>query len=683
MTSLLRLFPLAVLCAFGVAVSLLLPASSPASADAPNVLVPVALAPVQRDTPVELVALILDARITEYNGHTLVTGNSTFKLHNTDKMNGLQTAVGFPAWAGDPYMFDPTRMISFTFTLEGKKVALTSSRADFKVGSTVRNVDWYTFTLGLAADEKKTARIEFQQDLGEGIFPRFVYGMLPAATWKGSIGSARLSLSFPDDTTLEQLISYEPSSATTFDGASITWHFATREPPSNPTLTLIRPTIWNELLARRRAIHKNPNDAPAHAALGTLLRQFATIDSPRRDGFYAQAIAELEAATRLDPNQRSARQTLASLYESRAGPAAGPRQANYVLLAVAQWQALASSDASARKQLAEDYFYLGIDAQTRGAFGDAMSYYDKASATQPGGAGPLFTPDRANAQRRSLSIAWARTLLDQGDIDGARSQARTSLGETFMNSFSAPSFYFTRARVTTASGSRSMAFHLSPYAATSTSVQKGLDEVVTSLQTAGVEADTTNQAGEFDLTIKVPFGNGAELRDALASVARKLPDRPEWALARAAAFPTSLVWETSGGFFTDSVRYSESLDLAVVCSIVDKNLQALSSSLKPLEAAPVTDQEAQLKRGLLKNAQDGWERTKQVAHVVFRAGETETVVEPCTSTTIASSASPLRIEFLAIAASVVGLASMGIVYLGWRRLRIKRNRERVVQRASR
>ncbi|MCL4395858.1 MAG: hypothetical protein M1482_13825, partial [Chloroflexi bacterium] len=379
-----------------------------------TVIVPIALAPVQRDTPFELVALTFDAGISESDGHTLLSGNSTFKIHNTDTLNDMQLPVGFPTWAGDPYSFDPAQLSNFAVTIDGQKVrTLNPAHTDIRIGSSVRAVDWYTFTLSLAADEKKTVRFDFTQDLGDGIMPRFTYGLLPATNWKGSIGSARVTLRFPKATTLDQIVSFDPADPD-FDGTSVTWHFTNKEPPANPSLTFLRPSVWDDLNAKRTAAQQNPNDPNAHAALGGLLRQLELVDSKRSDSFYAQAVAELEAAVRLDPNQLGARQALASLYESRAGPAAGPRRPAYVLLAAAQWQALASDDTNARKQLAEDDFYLGLDAQTRLDFADAADYYDKAQALAPDGAGPLFTPERLAEQRRSLNIAWARSLLDHG-----------------------------------------------------------------------------------------------------------------------------------------------------------------------------------------------------------------------------------------------------------------------------
>ncbi len=638
----------------------------PARAQTPApIIVPIALAPLQSDTPIELVALTLDADISESNGHTIISGYSTFKLHNTDQLNDLQVPVGFPGWAGDPYAFDPAQLSSFTVSVDGQKIrTLTPSRADLKIGSTVRNVDWYTFTLKLAGDEKKTVRFDFSQDLGDSALPRFTYGLLPATGWKGAIGSARLTFRFPAMTTLDQIVAVDPPNPT-FDGASVTWLLLSHEPTTNPSLTILRPSAWDDLNAKRGAVQQNPNDANAHAALGGLLSQLALIDSPRRDSFYGQAVAELETAVRLDPNQRAARQALASLYESRAGPATGPRQLAYVQLAAAQWQALAPASAAARKQLAEDDFYLGLDAQTRQQFADAQTYFDQAQSLAPGGAGPLFTLDRLAAQRRSSNIAWARALIDQSDAADAATKARAALGDKFMASYHPPPFYVTRADVTMSSTSRAMVFALTPFAETPAETQNVLSGVAASLRAAG--AGVTFDASRFGIT--VPFASASDLTDKLAALAQALPSSAEWSFVRAVLSPKNIAWEDTDQAVTHATHLHEDIDLSPACGAFTVQVDALSSSLAPLANAPASDGAAQLQRALLQYAQSGWQAALAQGSVTYHVGANTTRVEPCAARAVELTAStflPLRVALIVAGIEIVGI---GILVARWRRRR--------------
>jgi hypothetical protein len=635
--------------------------ASPALAQAPTpIIVPVALAPVQPDSPIELVALTLDGEVREINNHTIVTGTITFKLHNTDRLVDQQAPVGFPSWAGDPFAFDPARLDVFLGNIDGKKITLVPSRADLKLGNAIRNVDWYTFTLPIAGDEKRTVEFDFQQDLGDSTTPRITYGLVPANNWKGNIGSARITVRFPDSTTPEQIIAYDPPGPT-FDGNSLTWLFQNYQALAQPNVTIIKPSVWNDLLARRRAARQNPNDANAHAMLGNLYRTLAQIDSPKSESYYAQAVAELETAARLDPSSKSARQSLAMLYEARAGPASGPRKATYVQLAAQNWQALASTDPSVRKQLAEDYFYLGLDAQTRRSFADAQKYFDQASSLAPAGAGPLFTLDRANAQKRSLNLTWGRQSIDNGDYATALDRAQVALGDAFTKSFRAPDFTVTRAQVATAADIRTFVFILTPFAATPEEVKNTASGVAIAARALGADGSIANEGSNIILTISVPFQSAAQLTSRQAALAKFLGAQPDWALVRAVLSPTELAWSENNQSIAGTVHYREGVDLAGACKTFTDQLQPIAQSLAPLENIAANDDERQFRRAILKSTQSAWQGA-QAQGVIYLAGSDVFAVEPCTIRVISSS--PFSIQPLGIVViSIPILVVIGVTLL--------------------
>ncbi len=640
------------LCALGALTFGLVLSVQKVQADTPApIYIPVALTPVQRTSPIELVALTLDVDITEVDGHTVVAGNSTFKLHNTDLVTDLAVPVGFPAWAGDPYVFDPGRLDTFTVTLDGRKLSLTPSRAEAKVGNTVRTVDWYTFTLSIAADEKRIVRFDFQEDLGDGAMPRFVYGLTPATNWKNSVGSARFTLNFPKNTSLDQVVATNPSNPT-FDGTSLNWLFLNHNPVSNPSVTFLKPSTWNDLMARRRNVEQNPNDPNAHATLGSLLRQLETLDSARSDSYYMQALAEFEIAARLDPKNRASRQALAALYESRAGPPAGPRQATYVSLAAAQWEALAPTDPAARKQLAEDYFFLGQNSQAQGDYGEALGYLDKAASLAPGGAGPLFTPERATAQRRSLNIAWARSLLEKGNIVSAMEKARSALGDSFMASSQVPSFITSRAQVTTSAQSRELVLRIIPLGKSPEEVQNDLKEVAKALQGAGaqVNIETATDNAELLLTVRVLFDDQTAQVAQLTSRAKVIPGRAEWSLLQVLLSPKSLSSTEQDQLWSLITDYHEEIDLSRACAPLNAQLNALKTNLGRYQNVAQSDGEGQLKRALLQIAQSGWQRALSDGSVAFHAGGKQVRVDACAARTLGWTSSSPRLAALAVVA---------------------------------
>jgi tetratricopeptide (TPR) repeat protein len=420
--------------------------------------------------------------------------------------------------------------------------------------------------------------------------------------------------------------------------------------------------LWSDLNAKRRAAQQTPNDANARAALGSALRQLALPDTPRRDSFYAQAMAELETAVRLDANHRVARQTLAAIYEARAGAATGPRNVAYVQLAVEQWQVLAASDANARKHLAEDVFYLGLDAQTRGAFADAVSYYDRARGLMPNGAGPLFTLERADAQRKLLNVAWARALLNQNEPAPAADKARAAFGEAFAAMYQPPAFYVARAQVTMSPGARTIAFSLAPLQGQVT--RQAFTRVIEAWRQVGVGAELAGDGGTLNLTIA--FANTNDLMNKLDALTRATPNEPDWALVRAVLAPKKIEWRASEDWWWESLDYREQVDLGSACTNFSGQLASLAPNLATFAKASPQDDEAQLKRALLESAQSGWRNALAQGRVVYRAGENEVRVEACGARQVAITASPLRGDVIALAASVLGVLGIALGVLAFR-----------------
>jgi len=95
-------------------------------------------------------------------------------------------------------------------------------------------------------------------------------------------------------------------------------------------------------------------------------------------------------------------------------------------------------------------------------------------------------------------------------------------------------------------------------------------------------------------------------------------------------------------------------------------LDAISQSLKPLDNAPATDEEAQLKRTLLKYAQRGWQSALASGRVTYRVGADETRVEACTAQTIVASSSTWRPERVALIVAGIELVGIAVLVVRWR-----------------
>lgn len=631
----------------------------------PNILV--TLAPVVRTTAVELSALTVDANLYESEGHTFAQGTLMWKAHNTDPANANTIIVGFPEWASASATFDPTKFTAFRVLLDNEPVAFAPATADVIYGQAARDVSWYTFELTLAPGEKKIITGEFTQDLGDDLFPRFTYGMLVGNRWKNAVGSARVTVNLPTETTGEQFITLDPS-VPKFDGKKITWLWENLNPEGDPGVTFIRPSVWQSLVERRAAAAQNDNDANAHLALGRVYQQLSLQTSPRRDNFLAQAVAELETAARLAPDNAGAVQALAQLYEQRAGAANGPRDINYLSLAMDQWQKLigTAGDAAARKQLGEDSFYLALDAFSRSEFDRALKFLDDAKSFAPDGAGPLYTLDRLANQNKLTHVAAARADIAAGSISTALLHVRAAYGDTFQPATNLPTdaLALNHVRIKTTLNERTIVLNLIPYPAPSDATRDTANQITTALNQTGVgQAELAVDANGYTLSLKIPFTDDNDLRIRLIKLASAIPARSDWALVRAALIPALLEFTTSEDTFSRRINYREQVDLSAGQAQLQTTLNEMSATLGQLSTASPDDQEAQLKLALVTHAQQWWYKQLSALTLDYEldaGGVTrQWTLSPNAPRTLAYSADAFRGEFYVIAA----VAAVGIVFL--------------------
>lgn len=588
------------LFSFVLLFALFAPARAIAQSPTQNILP--ALTPLDKNTSVELVAVTLDAQLNEAAGRLRAAGSATYKLHNTDVLKDVEIPIGFPTWAGANLVSDPNRFDDFKVYLDDRPIRLARSNAALKIGNEVRTVEWYSWTLKIASDEKHLVRVDFSQDLGDQEFPRFQFGILTSTGWKGRIGSERLAVRMPAPTTLEQFLAFDPFTPD-FDGQTLTWSAVTFEPSANMGVMLVRPSDWQRLLAQRLAVTQNVNDISGHITLGNTYTEFAAVPSIRRDSFLLLALAEYEIAARLDPKNVTARSQLGQIYEARAGAPTGTRNTNYVALALDQWQNLlgTSLEAEAKRHLAEDNFYLGVDARLRQEYETAVKFLTAARTYAPNGMPPTFTPERLSAENKAALIAWARALAERGDLANALGKARDANGGNYVLAAMPPlpTFAVTSVQVTTNSVERLVTLRVIGLPERAPETDEAFNRLAATLTRANVASiDATVNGTERVVTIRLLYSTDAELALKQQKLAQAFGEDEAWSVVRALLVPAALQIEHTRDAATDHTLYREVFDLTARAR--QNRLDALSRAISDLDKAKPDDDAAQLQRALLK-----------------------------------------------------------------------------------
>jgi hypothetical protein len=302
----------------------LLASPSPARADvAPPARPPgSSLQPGEETTQVRMVAESVHIEVQPGHsdkslGQAQVTAD--FTLHNLGTANE-NMAARFPVAASDGF-FAVNEIRDLRVEVDGRNVATRSIMGEDPYNGS-EPVPWAEFDVAFPAGQDKSIEVRYTLDAaGEYPFIWFKYILSTGAGWKGSIGSADLTVSLPYEANHQNVLLGGASSwsgtspGATLAGNTIRWHYADLEPTAqdNFEVNLVMPAAWQSLLAEQRNVTQNPRDGEAWGRLGKLSKEFAF--SSRGKGFrssdtldlggeelYQQSLQAYEHATTLLPD---------------------------------------------------------------------------------------------------------------------------------------------------------------------------------------------------------------------------------------------------------------------------------------------------------------------------------------------------------------------------------------------
>ncbi len=154
-------------------------------------------------------------------------------------------------------------------------------------------VPWVAFDTSFKPNEDVVILVTYTLEAwGEMPFVNFEYIFSTGAAWKGTIGSATLFVRFPYDINPLNVLPF-PSDDTLsnhkLSGSELKWVYADFEPSlsDNFSISIVAPSVWQEVLGERQIVSKNPDDGEAWGRLAKLYKEL-TFSSRRRGFRYGQ-----------------------------------------------------------------------------------------------------------------------------------------------------------------------------------------------------------------------------------------------------------------------------------------------------------------------------------------------------------------------------------------------------------
>lgn len=229
-------------------------------------------------------------------GQAKVTVNFTMQNMGTESET---LSVRFPLTSAYGTYYGNKEIANFKVKVNGESVPTHKIDSDFS-GSYAG--PWSEFTVTFPPGEDVVVEVSYYVDgMGEYPFIALKYILETGAGWKGTIGSADVTVRFPYEVNLQNVIfDTEIGWSTTtpggtVDGKEIRWHFEDfePEPSSNFAVSLVMPSVWRAILREKDNLSKNSQDGEAWGRLGKLYKEIYFLRKSYREDAGGQELYQL------------------------------------------------------------------------------------------------------------------------------------------------------------------------------------------------------------------------------------------------------------------------------------------------------------------------------------------------------------------------------------------------------
>ena len=540
------------------------------AAKAPWPVAGVCLQPADPDTTITLRSLRVEITLVETQDTTLAQVWARFSLVNPSRTTPVQAVVGLPTWSAGDRFFRSADIQGLTVTVNDTPVTPTA-----RPRPQVENETWPAWDMSFDILDRQFVEVTYTTPLEAGATPRVAFALSSGAIWANQVESAAMVITAPRPFHREQVLDPHPADAR-HDGRHLSWHFVTFEPAKDVGFTYITRGLWERVEATRAALTTDPS-AANHRALGLLY--LTLVD---RAAFFAQAVAELETAARLDPTDVETHRALAQAYQAQG---LATNEAAYLELAIRHWnqvRTLAPGETAANTNLRRCHYALAQLLSDQRAYRQALEHLEAAQALP---ATDSSVSDATLAQLRDRTRrTWAAYLFEIGQEAAAVAVLRP-LGAPYEADYQAyaPAFARVQGQVTTRiaadGGARQIVVTWTPFA---TAVLTDAAALATALQTQVPAAQVRVLPDDQGLDIALSFASPAALREMLASLGQGVPISAVWDPVRAILVSGEVSYDEHDSILWREVRYRETLPLHAPATDLLRRRQALTAAITEL-----------------------------------------------------------------------------------------------------
>lgn len=548
--------PLLLLWLFLIILALSAPPET--SAQEPNLVVGSSPAPLNGAQEVVFISQAVDASLyrTE-DGLYWVRGAGIVRLHNTNEFNRANLKFGWPGWLGGNLRFNRTELLDFSPTKGGQPLPIREETITTTWFGQQRDVSWVVTQTSIEPDTRERIFFNWSQPIGSDILLTYSFGLLPAGSWLGTVGSTRITLKLPNFANEEMIVQATPNNYT-FTGHQFEWILVDQEPTVNPSVTFIAPHFWQEIEEMRS--RRNDSPLSANLRLAELYEQLVTVGVSH---YSAQIEGSLQAAHQAVPNNPEPLVRLARLYRAQA--AAQPDNLALLEEAVRSIEAAlaaGATDDSLRSTLINDLLTLANLWTERDAH-TALNFLGRAEAV--GGDVTAITE-----QRRNLAESLVLAELERGDFYTAQTVAAQYGLPTDLAPY--PWLTSSAVRIENKAGERTITFF-----ATGDEVMlaRRFGELASLLDSSGYSS--VWDANTNTLTIRI-VGDDEVWLGAGQSLASILDNDPEWDLLREVLMPEILLYRITEDTFEQYYGYREQVELNSRAGMIAEQLRQDASS---------------------------------------------------------------------------------------------------------